>query len=297
VAETSAIASQKGGTGKTAVTAAFAPLLAVAGERTLLVDMDEQGNLTDYYGGVSDDDATLVDVLLPGGDTTAEEVLVRDVHGIPGLDLLPSDPRASGLKLQLVNEDFREFKLRAALEPLLGHYDRVLIDCPPDLGLLTINALCVADRVFAPVAISDRNALQGAQRIGESIAKLHKQGMPVVLHALFPVEVERTKTARRNLRALAAAGLPVTEAALPRRTPWNDALERGFPVTLYAPSDVASLEVITLARELWPELADRIPWASDLRKHLPEPLRAAVRDAKRQAKLEDMEEASVGTAA
>lgn len=109
MAHVTAIASQKGGTGKTVLAAALGTLLALAGQRTLLVDLDQQSDLTALFGHNAETlDYSIVDVLAPANPVSAQTAIVRSVHGVPGLDLLPSDIRAAALEKQIVGEVGRE---------------------------------------------------------------------------------------------------------------------------------------------------------------------------------------------
>src|SRR5947209_5198295 len=129
-----AVAAQKGGTGKTALAGSLATQWAYAGSRTLMIDLDQQANLT-YAFGVDPAllDATIVDVLAPRHAVAAADAVVHDVLGVPGLDLLPCDERAEALDTQLRSETMGVFKFKDALDPLLRPYDRVTMDCPPNV--------------------------------------------------------------------------------------------------------------------------------------------------------------------
>src|SRR5918911_2459665 len=127
-----AIAAQKGGTGKTALAGSLAAQWAYAGFRTLAIDLDQQANLTFAFAvDPTALEATVVDVLAPRNAMAVKDAVVPEVQGVPGLDLVPCDERAEALDTQLRSETMGVFKLKDELEPLLGDYDRVLMDCPP----------------------------------------------------------------------------------------------------------------------------------------------------------------------
>jgi len=152
-ATVTAIAAQKGGTGKTALAGSLASQWAYAGFRTLVVDLDQQANLTFAFAvDPASLDVTVVDVLAPRNSVSAEDAVLHDALGVRGLDLLPCDERAEALDTQLRSETLGVFKLKDALEPLLKKYDRVVMDCPPNVGELTVSALLVAPGVFPPPA-------------------------------------------------------------------------------------------------------------------------------------------------
>jgi chromosome partitioning protein len=163
-----AITNRKGGVGKTTTAANLGLLLARHGRRVLLIDADPQCALTRQLGiaerslGVN-----LVDVL--AGRVGAEEAIVSEVHNV---DVIASGRDLAGIELGLVGELARERFLLDALEPLTGEYTDVVIDTPPNLGLLTVNALVVAELVIAPVSAEDEESLHGIRELRRTVARL-----------------------------------------------------------------------------------------------------------------------------
>ena len=263
-AHVTAVASQKGGTGKTAVVGSLAPLLALAGRRVLVIDLDQQADLTALYGfGPDNLDHTVVDVLAPVGAVQLREAIQRDVAGVTGLDLLASDLRAAGLEKQLAGELMREHKLTDALEEIQDDYDAILIDCPPSLGDLTLNGLCAADDVLGPVAMTDKNALQGAINLVETVSRLRKQRQKVRLRSLIRVKVDQRLLAYRALApVLQRLALPLAETELLDRRDWDSSTVEAIPVVLWRPRSEAARNVRELAVELWPDAG--VPLASDI---------------------------------
>lgn len=259
-----AIAAQKGGTGKTALAGSLASQWAYAGVRTLLIDLDQQANLTYAYGvDPADLEATIVDVLAPRNSVPAEDVVLRHVHGAPGLDLLPCDERAEALDTQLRSETMGVFKLKDALDPLLEHYDRVLIDCPPNVGELTVSALLVADEIVCPVKMGDSNALRGLSRLTETVEKLNRRGASVRIKSLVRVECDHSQLSYRlnqeALRRLARRlKVPVARTELRARAAWRTAITQDVPLILLDRHDRGTREAQTdlhgLACELWPRV-------------------------------------------
>ncbi len=141
-----AVANQKGGVGKTTTSVNLAAYLAGAGKRVLLADLDPQGNASSSLG-VAPGDRSLYDVLV--GEAPPESVVALSRR--MGLDVIPSGPALAAAEVELVGVEKREKRLREALRPLLPRYDLVLLDCPPSLGLITVNALTAADGLLAPI--------------------------------------------------------------------------------------------------------------------------------------------------
>jgi chromosome partitioning protein len=259
-----AIAAQKGGTGKTALAGSLASQWGYAKYRTLLVDLDQQANLT-YAFGVDPTrlDATVVDVLAPRNEVPARDAVVRGVQGVPGLDLLPCDERAEALDTQLRSETMGIFKLKDALEPLLAEYDRVLMDCPPNVGELTVSALLVADEIVCPVKMGDSNALRGISRLTQTVEKLNRRGAQVRFNSLVPVECDHSQLSyrlnREALRRLARRlKIPVARTELRARAAWRTAITQDVPLILLDErgrgTREAQADVHRLARELWPRV-------------------------------------------
>jgi chromosome partitioning protein len=259
-----AVAAQKGGTGKTALAGSLASQWAYAGFRTLLVDLDQQANLTFAFGvDPALLEATVVDVLAPRNAVSAGDAVIHDVHGVPGLDLLPCDERAEALDTQLRSETMGVFKLKDALDSLLGKYDRVLMDCPPNVGELTVSALLVANEIVCPVKMGDSNALRGISRLTQTVEKLNRRSAKVRFKSLVKVECEHSQLSYRlNHEALERlAGrlkLPVARTELRARAAWRTAITQDVPLILLDESDrgtrEAQADVHNLATELWPKV-------------------------------------------
>src|SRR5579884_287736 len=259
-----AIAAQKGGTGKTALAGSLASQWAYAGFRTLLVDLDQQANLT-YALAVDPTalEATVVDVLAPRNSVPVEDVVLHGAHGAPDLDLLPCDERAEALDTQLRSETMGVFRLKDALEPLLDHYDRVVMDCPPNVGELTVSALLVADEIVCPVKMGDSNALRGLSRLTQTVEKLNRRGARVRIKSLVRVECDPSQLSyqlnRDALRRLARRlKLPVARTELRARAAWRTAITQDVPLILLDDrgrgTREAQEDVHRLARELWPRV-------------------------------------------
>jgi chromosome partitioning protein len=179
---TTTIANQKGGVGKTTTAINIGVLLGREGLRTLVVDTDPQCALTRQLGlGERSLGVNLVDVL--AGRALAHDAIVASVHGV---DVIPAARELAGVEMSLVGELGRERFLRDSLEPVLDDYNHIVIDTPPNLGLLTVNALVCADRVIAPVSAEDEGAVHGILELKGTIAKLAER-LGVAAPQLFAV--------------------------------------------------------------------------------------------------------------
>jgi chromosome partitioning protein len=213
-----AVANQKGGSGKTTSAVHLATAVAEIGHRTLLVDLDPQGHASEALGVSAESLPTeLSDVL--AGEKRITDIIIPNIR--PGLDLAPSNIRLSDMELTLVNIRFRETKLRRALEPVIPHYEYLFLDCPPNLGLLTVNALIAADYVLIPAA-SDYLSMLGvslllktidtirteANRTLAILGVLHTRYKPRTLHAREVIA--RTKAELGN--TVRVYGTPIHES-------------------------------------------------------------------------------------
>ena len=244
-----ACTNQKGGVGKTTTVVNVAAFLALSGTSTLVVDIDPQGNATSGLGVDRRSlDRSVYDAVIDR--VPIEEVIVGTA--IDGLDLVPSTPALSGAEVELVDIPARERRLAASLAGLDDRYDRVIIDCPPSLGLLTVNALTAADGVLIPIQ-TEYYALEGLSQLVNTIRLVREELNP-------RLEVEGVLLtmydARTNLSAQVAAEVrrhmdgTVYDTVVPRSVRLSEAPSHGLPVALYAPSSRGAQAYGELAAEV-----------------------------------------------
>src|SRR5574338_49177 len=234
VVRVTACTNQKGGVGKTTTVINLAAYLALSGTRTLVIDLDPQGNAT---SGLGIDrrrvDRSTYDALV---DRAPIAELIRGTS-IDGLSLVPSSPALSGAEVELVGVAARERRLSASLAELDGRFDRVLIDCPPSLGLLTVNALTAADGVLIPIQ-TEYYALEGLSQLVNTI-RMVREGLNPRLE--IDGVLLTMYDARTNLSAQVAGeerrhmNGTVYQTVVPRSVRLSEAPSHGLPIALYDP--------------------------------------------------------------
>ena len=225
-----AIANQKGGVGKTTTAVNTAAALQLAGRRVLLCDFDPQGNAT---SGLGVDKSALQASVYDGitGGRPAEELIVRTRY----CDLLPASIALAGAEIELVEVPDREHSLRRLLTPAALQYDFIIIDCPPSLGLLTLNALCAADTVLAPIQC-EYYALEGLSQLVQTIRSVKRSLNPSlslegILLTMFD---SRTNLSQQVVREV-KKHFPrqVFPVVIPRNVRLSEAPSFGMPVMYY----------------------------------------------------------------
>ena len=245
-----AIANQKGGVGKTTTAINLGACLAVAEKRTLIIDIDPQGNATSGVGLERGElEQSIYDVLVEGADVSA--VARREVH-FPYLDMVPSTRDLVGAEVELVNTQDRELVLRRQLQGIREEYDYVLVDCPPSLGLLTLNTMAAADSVLIPIQC-EFYALEGLSQLLNTVRLVQRnlnQRLEIdgVLLTMFDQRLNLSKQVAEEAKEY--FGDRVFQTVIPRNVRLAEAPSFGKPIVLYDILSAGAQAYLALAREI-----------------------------------------------
>jgi len=244
-----AIANQKGGVGKTTTSINLTTAIAASGHKTLMIDLDPQGNASSGLGFYkSQEKGTIYEVLR--GDLTVKSCLYHTA--IPGLDILTSTPDLAAIEQELAYKENKQYILKKCLDKVSSNYEYIIIDCPPSLGLLTVNALTAADHVIVPLQC-EYFALEGMSQLFKSISRIQELLNP----QLNMAGIVLTMYDRRNQFCEQIAkeveeyfGDKVFKTRIPRTAKISESPSHGLPVVLYDIRNIGAIAYLKFAREV-----------------------------------------------
>jgi chromosome partitioning protein len=243
------VANQKGGVGKTTTTVNIAAALSMGGLRVLVVDLDPQGNASTALGVPHRDTAGIYEVLMGNASITS---VIQKVAGFPVLDCVPSNSSLANAEVNLVSMVARELRLKEALDEIFPNYDYIFIDCPPSLGLLTINALAAARELLIPIQ-TEYYALEGLSQLLETYGVVKKRlnanlDLSTIILTMFDGRTRLSNDVAANVRAHFPKEL--IDIPIPRAVRVSEAPSYNQTVMTYDPLSPGAIAYMQVAREI-----------------------------------------------
>ena len=249
VSEIMAIANQKGGVGKTTTSINLSSCIAAKGKKVLVVDIDPQGNTTSGYGIEKNDlENTIYELML--GDCSIEDCIIKDV--IENISILPSNVNLAAAEIELIGVDKKEYILKNEIDWVKDRYDYIIIDCPPSLSLLTVNAMTTADSVLVPIQC-EYYALEGLSQLIHTVNLVKERlnpdlEMEGVVFTMFDSRTNLSAQVVENVKS--HLNQKVYRTVIPRNIRLAEAPSYGQPINIYDPKSAGAESYLALAEEV-----------------------------------------------
>ncbi|SFU53672.1 MULTISPECIES: ParA family protein [Butyrivibrio] len=247
-----AIANQKGGVGKTTTSINLASALAEKGKKVLVIDTDPQGNTTSGFGiDKNEIDNTIYELMI--GECSIDEVITRNVvKGIDGVDIIPSNVNLAAVEIELIDSDNKEYILREAISGIRDDYDFIIIDCPPSLSMLTVNAMTTANTVLVPIQC-EYYALEGLSQLVHTVNLVKDRlnpelDMEGVVFTMFDSRTNLSLQVVENVKEHIQEN--VYKTIIPRNIRLAEAPSYGLPINVYEPKSAGAEAYRLLANEV-----------------------------------------------
>ena len=244
-----AIANQKGGVGKTTTSINLSSCIAAKGKKVLVVDIDPQGNTTSGYGIEKNDlDNTIYELML--GDCSIEDCIIKDV--IENISILPSNVNLAAAEIELIGVDKKEYILKNEIDWVKDRYDYIIIDCPPSLSLLTVNAMTTADSVLVPIQC-EYYALEGLSQLIHTVNLVKERLNPnlEMEGVVFTMYDSRTNLSAQVVENVKShLNQKVYRTVIPRNIRLAEAPSHGQPINIYDPKSAGAESYLALAEEV-----------------------------------------------
>ena len=244
-----AIANQKGGVGKTTTSINLSSCIAAKGKKVLVVDIDPQGNTTSGYGIEKNDlDNTIYELML--GDCSIEDCIIKDV--IENISILPSNVNLAAAEIELIGVDKKEYILKNEIDWVKDRYDYIIIDCPPSLSLLTVNAMTTADSVLVPIQC-EYYALEGLSQLIHTVNLVKERQNPnlEMEGVVFTMYDSRTNLSAQVVENVKShLNQKVYRTVIPRNIRLAEAPSYGQPINIYDPKSAGAESYLALAEEV-----------------------------------------------
>ena len=243
------IANQKGGVGKTTTSINLSSCIAAKGKKVLVVDIDPQGNTTSGYGIEKNDlDNTIYELML--GDCSIEDCIIKDV--IENISILPSNVNLAAAEIELIGVDKKEYILKNEIDWVKDRYDYIIIDCPPSLSLLTVNAMTTADSVLVPIQC-EYYALEGLSQLIHTVNLVKERLNPnlEMEGVVFTMYDSRTNLSAQVVENVKShLNQKVYRTVIPRNIRLAEAPSYGQPINIYDPKSAGAESYLALAEEV-----------------------------------------------